>query len=86
MTRRAGRVGGGKVAACSDSKEKVWYGDVWDEARSSRLRKSCIEKRPTRELTTHLYSVLDFKMGSVLKVAINLCLFMLLATAYHPLK
>lgn len=40
MTRRAGRVGGGKVAARDDSKEKVWYGDVGDEARNSRLRKS----------------------------------------------
>lgn len=38
--KEGGRVGGGKVAACNDSKEKVWYGDVWDEAWSSRLRKS----------------------------------------------
>ena len=38
---KEGRVGGGKVEACNDSKWKVSsYGDVWDEARSSKLRKS----------------------------------------------
>lgn len=32
-------MGGGKVAAGDDSKEKVSYGDVWDEAEEELNRK-----------------------------------------------
>lgn len=37
--KEGGVSGGGKVAACDDSKEKVSYGDVWDEAGEELNRK-----------------------------------------------